>query len=452
MKPLHTFLRVLSGLALTVFSLVPILASAADEPYWPQWRGPDGQGHAPETADLPLTWSENENVTWKVEIPGRGHSSPVIQGNQIWMTTALETEADAADAAKRLEENTGNQPLTLLSKVSLRAVCVDRESGQIVQDVEVIGLDSPQWVHQLNSYASPTPVLDEGRLYCHFGTFGNACVDIATGQVLWSRTDLNIMHENGPGSTPVIWGDLMIFHLDGSDTQSIVALNKHSGELVWRRERTGEMAENPQQRKSYATPLVVEVDGKEQLISIASDWLYAYDPATGEELWKVTYGHLGFSIVPRPVFGHGLIYASTGFGKTEIMAIRPGSADGARAPEIVWGYNKAIPRMSSPILVGDELYFVNDDGIFQCLNAHTGEVNWQERVGGAYSASPLYANGRLYFFSREGVTTVLEPTPEAFRVLAENVLDGGAHMASAAVAENELYLRMDAGLYRIEKR
>lgn len=431
-------------LCLFIFSICLHAVCAVDE--WPQWRGVEGQGHALHASDLPVNWSSTKNVAWHVDLPGRGHSSPVINGQQIWVTTAVEKEASEEEAEKRQKDNTGDQPLTLLSHVSLRALCIDRETGKTLQDIEVLGLDDPQWVHKLNSYASPTPVLDKGRLFCHFGALGSACVDVKTGQVLWRNTELAVNHENGPGSTPVLWNDLMIFHMDGSDQQFVVALNANDGKLAWKTDRSGELRDNPQMRKSYATPLLIEVEGKPQLISPGADWLYAYDPASGRELWKFQYGELGFSNVPRPVFGNGVLFLSTGFGKTEMLALK---VKGEKVPEVLWRHKKGTPRMPSPILIGDQLYFVSDNGILSCLDAKKGKVLWQERLNGNYSSSPIFADGHLYLCSQEGKVQVVEPGTK-YNLLAENNMESPI-MASPVALGRALYLRTANGLYRIQK-
>ena len=420
--------------------LSPALLTAAE---WPQWRGPDGMGHS-TAKNLPLTWSETSNIAWKAELPGRGWSSPVIDGNQIWVTTAVETKATPEAAKKRLEGKKPDQPLTLLDTVELRALCVDRDSGKLLHNVLLITKTEPQAVHELNSYASPSPVLDDGRLYCHFGTFGTACVDIKTSKLLWTNTTLEINHENGPGSTPIIYADKMIVHLDGSDRQFIAALNKNTGKVAWKTDRSGEMRSNPQMKKSYGTPVVVKINGKDQIVSPASDWVYSYDPATGKELWKLSYGVLGFSVVPRPVVGNGFIYMSTGFMKPELLAIK---YEGVKEPRIEWRISKGSTNMPSPLLIGDEIYIVNDGGILLCANAHTGEEYYRERLGGKFSSSPIYADGKLYVGSREGIMFVVQPGKQ-FKILAQNTMEG-AIMATPAAVDGALFVRTDKGLFRL---
>lgn len=434
---------ILPALALALLtSTVP----AAD---WPQWRGPGAQGHAGADArGLPLTWSEKENIAWKTPIPGRGWSSPVIEGDTIWMTTALETPAKPEDIKRRLKETTNEQPLTWLEAVNLRAVGVDRRTGRILHDISLLEVKEPQVIHRLNSYASPTPVLEAGRLYCHFGTFGTACVDTKAGRVVWTNREHRLQHENGPGSTPILWRDLLVFHCDGSDAQYLAALDKRTGKAAWRTDRSGQMASNPQLRKSYGTPLVLEVGGREQLLSPGADWLYAYDPATGRELWKLSYGAQGFSISARPVAGHGMLYMTTAFMRSELLAIR---LDNAGGPEIAWRYAKGVPAVSSPLLVGNELYFVSDSGgMVTCLDARSGKEHYRERLGGNFNASPLLADGRILFSSREGETSVLAPGPK-FQMLKKNELEGPL-MASAAAVDGALYVRTEKALYRIEEK
>ncbi len=428
----------LPRLLLALLTALPLLGD------WPEWRGPGGEGHS-TAKGLPTSWSDTENVAWKTPLPGRAWSSPVVQGDQVWLTTAIETVAEPEDAARRLKENTGDQPLTLLESVELRALCVDRRTGRVLHSIPLFTEKEPQWVHELNSYASPTPVLGPGRAYFHFGTFGTACIDTRDARVLWTNTSLHIMHENGPGSSPVLIGRHLVFHLDGSDTQSIAALDADTGALAWRTSRSGELAAHPQLRKSYATPNVVKLDGKDAILSQGADWLYAYDPADGRELWKLKYGNLGFSLSSRAVTGHGMVFLATGYMRSEIQAIR---LQGRATPVHAWKYAKGAPTMSSPLLVGDELYFVSDSGgMLTCLDAKTGTEHYRERIGGSHSASPILADGLIFLPSREGATSVVAPG-KTFRLVAKNTLPG-KQMATPAAVGDSLFLRTDSALYRL---
>ncbi|MFC5455110.1 PQQ-binding-like beta-propeller repeat protein [Prosthecobacter fluviatilis] len=422
-----------------------LLSTASYAGNWPEWRGPSAQGHA-SASGLPETWSETSNVAWKTALPGRGHSTPVMWGEQIWLTTALETAATAEEAKRRLETNTGDQPLTVLGSVSLRAVCVDRGSGKILHDIELLNVKDPQWAHQLNSYASPSPVLEEGRLYAHFGSFGTVALDTKTLKVLWKNQELNVMHENGPGSTAVLHGDRLIAHFDGSDAQFIAAFDKNTGKLAWKTPRSGEMDPRPQQRKAYGTPLVATINGQSQVVSSAANNIYGYDPQTGAELWKIHYGELGFSMSTVPVVDEQQIYFSTAYGKSAVVALKYA---GLKTPEVAWRNNKNAPKMCSPVLHDGLIFYVDDGGIVSCVDTKTGEAYYRERIGGKYSSSPILADGKLYFCSREGVVTIVNATKE-FKILAQNTMDG-AIMASPIADGGALFIRTDKALYKIGK-
>jgi outer membrane protein assembly factor BamB len=382
---------------------------------WPQFRGPDGQGHSAETG-LPLTWSETENVAWKTPIPGLGWSSPAIQGDQIWLTTALEA---------------GHV---------LCAICVNRTDGQIVHNVEVFRKEDPGPIHNKNSHASPTPLIEGDRVYVHFGAHGTACLTTA-GEIVWKTEELKHDHRHGPGGSPVLYEDLLILNCDGTDVQFVIALDKATGQPRWRSDREGAM--------SYSTPLVIEVDGQDQLITTGGEQVIAYKPTSGEEIWRARYPG-GYSNVPRPVYGDDLVYVCSGYNTPKVFAIRPEGAQGdVTATHVVWTLEKAAPHNPSPLLIGDELYVVSDKGIGTCLDAKTGTVHWQERLGGNYSASPLFVDGRIYFLSEEGLTTVISPGKE-FKQLASNQLDGRT-LASVAVSKGAFYLRSADHLYRIEQ-
>ena len=290
-------------------------------------------------------------------------------------------------------------------------------------------------------------MLTPGRLFCHFGDFGAACIDTATGDVLWMNRDLRLDHVNGPGSSPVIWHNLLIVHLDGSDMQSIAAYDVDSGRVVWQTPRSGRLREDPDLKKAYATPLVVTSGGRDVLVSPAADWVYGYDPATGLELWRLSYGVLGYSVVPRPVAAAGLVFLSTSFNQPELLAIRLTGKDGH--PEIAWREKKAAPSMSSPLIVGDDLYMVSDKGVASCLEAGSGRPVWVQRLGGNFSSSALYADDRIYIGNRSGEMFVLRPG-RTFELLATNRLDSGIFATPAAI-DRAIYLRTEQAVYRIEQ-
>lgn len=384
-------------------------------PDWPQFRGLTGQGHA-EAAGLPLTWSETENIVWKAPIEGLGWSSPVIVKGQLWLTTA-------ADEGK-----------------SLRALCLDPQTGKLIHSVEVFRLDDPGSIHKKNSHASPTPLVEDGRVYLHFGAHGTACVS-TEGKLLWKMQELKYNHRHGPGGSPVLFEDLLILSCDGTDVAFVVALDKQTGQVRWKTPREGPMA--------YSTPLIIKAGGREQVISTGGDQVVSYDPRTGKEIWRSRYD--GYSGVPRPVYGHGLVFVCSGYNTPHLFAIRPDGIGDVTETHVAWSIKaEGAPLSPSPLLLGEELYLVSDRGIATCLDARTGNRHWQNRVGGDFSASPLYADGRIYLLDENAKTTVIAPGRE-FQVLATNALDGRS-LASHAVWGKSIFLRTDTHLYRIEKR
>ena len=422
-------------------------ASAEDE--WPQFRGPEGQGHTTATG-LPISWSETENIVWKTPIPGEGHSSPVISGQQIWVTTAITKELTAEQENERLAKLKNRDGLEIAGTLTLQAVCINRDSGAIEQIVDLFEVTSPEPKHSLNSYASPTPVIVGNTVVCHFGTYGTAAIDRTSGAVLWKNESLKIDHQNGPGSSPVVWKDKIIIHFDGTDHQSIAALDSATGDVAWQTPRSGKMDETPELRKAYGTPIIIKLNGRELVISPAANWVYAYDPATGNEVWKASYGKLGFSTVPRPVASNDTVYVATSYMQSRLVAVRFDGEGDVSETHVKWKSDKQIPQKPSLLLHDNRLYYVSDGGIVRCVNPETGEDVWFNRLSGDYSASPLESEGHLYFFGQNGTCTVLQAGDE-FKELAKNPLDAD-FMASPAVADKALFLRSTSHLYRIENR
>lgn len=433
-------------LLLAMWALI-VAAPATAEDAWPQFRGPSGQGVS-TAADLPLVWSESENVRWKAPVPGRGWSSPVIADGRIWVTTASERPADEAQQAAILstvEKLPVREQMVAVAAVELSAVEIDAETGEISRQIPLFELQSPPPIHGLNSYASPTPVLEGGRLFCHFGAFGTACIDCTSGDVLWRR-ELKIEHIVGPGSSPVVVDGRVIITSDGGDRQFITALDPATGDTVWETSRPPIREPDPDQRKAFATPLVIEAAERTQAVIPGAQWFIAYDPATGQEIWRVDHGR-GFSNVARPVFDGERVFLNTGFGKPQLWAVRPDGAGDVSETHVAWRESQQIPAMSSPVCGEGRLYFISDGGVASCLDAATGQTVWRERIAGKYSASPLLGAGRVYFLSHEGRTTVVAASGE-FQLLARNDLDGML-MASPAVLGSDLVLRTDSHLYRV---
>lgn len=388
-------------LPIFVLFLTSGLVSAGDN--WPQFRGPTGDGQA-DAVGLAVTWSETENIAWKTPIHDSGWSSPVVWGDQVWVTTARKDGKE------------------------LFAVCVDRATGRIRHDIKVFDVAQPEKVAAVNSYASPTPVIEDGRVYLHYGTYGTAAVDTQTGQTPWTRRDLNCDHHMGPGSSPILVENLLVVPVDGMDVQYVVALDKATGKTVWRTDRSIDYTHVFKFfRKCFCTPTVCTHDGRSQVICPAGKGAMAYDPRTGEELWKIR--HFGWSIVPRPVVGNGLAFLIIDFEHPELWAVRLDGQGDVTDTHIAWKIDKAMPATPSLLFVDDLLFLVNDDGVASRIEAAGGEIVWQERIEGDYQASPIHAEGRVYFFNVDGPMK-----------------------ASPAVADGALFLRTLTSLYRVEAK
>lgn len=399
----------------------------ADEPVtdWPQFRGPAGQGIA-ASSRLPVTWSDRRNIVWKTPILGLGYSSPVVRGDRVWLTTAVADEG------------------------RLLVLALDLASGRQLLEVPVFQHDKLWAIHWKNSHASPTPVLADGRCYVHFGSHGTAALD-EDGRVLW-RQRLLYYHHHGPGSSPVLSGRTLVLICDGLDhsfyddrvipepiaPQFVAGLDADTGDIKWLTRREG--------RHSYATPLEITVDGKKQVVCPGGSFVAAYDPETGAELWRVR--HNGYSLVPRPVFGHGLVFVCTGYDEPTLLAIRPNGSGDVTDSHVAWKSDDAVPLNPSPVLADDALLTLSDNGVLTCYEATTGKVRWKKRVGGSYSASPLLAGQKLYMLNESG-TTLVANVGGSYKLLSRNLLDGRT-LSSPSAAGHSLLLRTDSHLLRIE--
>jgi outer membrane protein assembly factor BamB len=403
------------SISLWLFALNAFALHAED---WPQFRGPTGQGHSAERG-LSSEWGESRNVMWKTPVAGLGWSSPVIAGGRVWLTTAIDERGAA----------------------SFRTIAFDVESGREVVNAEVFRISNARLANRKNSHASPTPIVEGDRVYVHFGADGTAALT-TSGEIAW-KTSLPYKSQHGNGGSPALYRDLLILSCDGGDEAYVVALDKSTGKVRWKTPRRQPWDQ------AYSTPLVIRVGDRDQVVSIGAHRAAAYEPQSGKEIWRVSYPD-GFSNVPRPVYGHGLVYIATGFHQPSLLAVRPDGAADVTKTHIAWTLQRGVPLTPSPLLVDDELYLVSDNGIATCLDARTGETHWQQRIGGNYSASPVFADGRIYFLSEEGVATVLAPGKE-FRRLATNSLDG-ATLASMAVSNGAIFIRTQSHLYRIGTR
>lgn len=416
------------------------LSGPAARADWPEFRGPWGDGYASAPGDsktlgLPLHWSETNNVKWKTAIPFRGWSTPVVLGGQVWVTTATDDGHD------------------------FFAVCVDAASGEIRFNEKLFHSDNPEPLGNgasMNCYATPSSVIEPGRVYVHFGSFGTACLDTTTGKALWKRDDLRCRHYRGPASSLISFENLVILTMDGADLQYHVALDKQTGKTVWKTDRSvawndenvpGQMAKDGDLRKAHSTPLIVTIAGKPQMLSVGAKAGYGYDPRTGRELWRVQYPD--YSGAPRPLFDGKLAFFVTGLNKRELWAVKTDGQGDVSDTAVAWKVKTRIGKYASPLLIEGLIYTAAEESFVSCLDAATGESVWTERVGGKYAASPVYADGRIYLFDQQGTSLVLKPGRK-LEVLATNTLAGG-FMASPAISGKAFFLRTKTHLYRVEE-
>lgn len=404
-----------------------IFVCLADD--WTEFRGPLGQGHA-GNVNLPRTWSETENLAWKVATKGIGWSSPVVSDGRIYLTTSVP------------------QGEGLGSPQSLRVVCLSASDGSEIWDIEALthGGDGVE-IHEKNSHASPTPIIDGNSLYVHFGPHGTACLTL-DGAVVWKNEDLKYEPQHGNGGCPALSGDQLIICCDGKDQRYVVGLEKMSGRQVWRTDRELEHSRG----FSFCTPTILTANGRVQAICPGSGGVWSYDAATGEQLWRVSYGE-GYSVVPRPVLAHGMVYVCSGFGDGQLLAIDPNGSGDVSDTHVKWKTKKGVPKSPSVIVVGNELYMVDDRGVASCINALTGDLLWQQRLSGGFSASPVFADGAIYFQNETGETTVISPG-ETYKQIAINTLGDGKSrtFASFAFVDEAILLRSETHLYRIQKQ
>jgi outer membrane protein assembly factor BamB len=423
------------GLWAAIICALPLSALSKDvknTSHWNQFRGPNGDGVS-TSSNLPTEFSGTKNVRWRAAIHGLGWSSPVVWKNQVWITTAREDGSE------------------------LFAVCVNLETGKIMHDIKVLDVANPQneW-SDLNTHATPTPIIEEGRIYVHFGTYGTACLDTVTGKKLWERRDLNCDHRVRPASSPIMDNDLLFLTYDGVDQQFIAAVEKETGQTRWLRKRTYKSGQEPPKskpndnRKSYATPTIIEHNGRRQLISPAAEATYSYDPSTGKELWFIRHGKgYGYNVTCRPIYSHGLVFTNSGISKN-LFAIDPSGSGDVTDTHIRWTTRRGVSNIPAPLVVGDNLYMIGDSGgMVSCLEAKTGKQIFQERLGGIQNhwVSPIYADGKIYFFSRDGVFSVIEASSE-FKILSKNESDT-VFVSMPAIVGDSMLIRSNTHLYRI---
>ncbi len=413
-----------------------VFAIAAHGENWPGFRGPTRQGISTEK-NLPVQWSAESNVVWKAAVPGAGWSSPVIWNGRVYLTTVTENNTQC------------------------RVLCFDAKNGSVIWNTHVFD-QVPRRKESKNSYATPTPVTDGKSLYTVFGDGSIAALDLG-GKVLWTNRTVTFYSRHGLGASPLLVDGLLVMPFDGSnpnfaskdgkvndderlgwqipwDKSFLLALDAKTGKEKWRGNRG-------MSRIAHVSPLAVREGGKTQIISGAGDRLQGFDPKNGELIWSI-YAQ-GEGVTPSPVIDDGVIYASSGFEKTTLRAVKLGGKGDVTSSHILWEQKKGAPTQPSPVFVKPYLYTITDGGIVNCYNPKTGEIVYAERVGGNHCASPVYADGRIYFLNEAGEATVIATGPK-FEILAKNPL-GEKAQASISPSNGHLFIRTEKTLWCIGK-
>ena len=395
--------------------------------HWPDFRGPTLDGITNAT-DVPIRWSESNNIAWKTAVPGRGWSTPVITGPLLWMSSA---------------EQEGHQ---------LFAIAIDCKTGKIKHRILLFEIQNMEASNALNSYASPSPVTDGQRVYFSFGTYGVAAVDARDGTKAWSRQDVNLDHQEGPGSSPLLCKNRLVLHCDGRDQQYVLALDTATGKTVWRCKRSLDLSEvGDFARKAFTTALLVQLKGQDRVISAAAQGCYCYDPATGREIWSLRYP--GFSAVPRPVASSEVAFVVDGFANPSITAVELDGKGDITLSGVKWVFQRSGPATTSPVRIFNQLVFVTDNGVLTSLDEETGELNWKKRIGGDFCSSPIVVGDLIYLFDRTGGSSVVRIAAKGGdpKVIATNRLDEGM-MASPIAVGKTLYLRTKQHLYCVSEK
>jgi outer membrane protein assembly factor BamB len=410
-------------IAYLVFYLTFVTSSIpANAENWPRFRGPNGQGVSSEV-DLPVQWSGHDNVAWKTSIPGNGWSSPIVHDDRVLLTTTTE------------------------EGVSCRVICVSRRSGDIAWNTEV-HRQVPGKKRAKNSYATPTPVTDGKHVYAVFYDGTIAAVDFS-GNLVWKNSEVKFYSLHGLGASPMLAHNQLIMPFDGSSredervgwkipwTEAIVlSLDAATGSVRWKGRR-GES------RVGHVTPILVD-DG-EQIVSACGDRVQGFDARTGKRIWSV-YSQ-GEGVTPSPAIGDGLIFTSSGFEEPTIRAIRLGGEGNVTDTHVMWEQRQGVPALPSLLYVRPHVYTITRDNILHCIEASTGEIVWRHRLSGDYSASPVFADGRIYILSEEGLTLVLRPGPR-YDEVGRNGIDETC-LASMAVSQGQFYIRSSEHLFCI---
>jgi len=395
-------------------------ATAAET--WPQFRGPTGQGIA--SGSGPIKWSKDTGIAWKIPLSAQGWSSPVIADGKIILT------------GSRKDGDTAH----------LTAFALDVATGKTLWSIDLFKPTAEEMaaMHGKNSLASSTPVIADGIVYVHFGHMGTAALRLADGEVVWKK-QVSYKPMHGNGSSPIIVGDLLVVNADAEIDPTIVAFHRKNGTIAWRTPREQKVRST----FSFSTPLVVETDGrKEEILSAGSGMIGAYAPEDGRLLWKATYGE-GFSVIPRPVVAEGIAYVATGYNVPKLIAIRLGKAAGdVTKTHIAWEVTRRMPKTPSMIATNGQILVLDDTGTLTGLDAKSGDPVWNEKLPGNFSASPILTGDTLYAITEDGVCYVVKISPDAAKIQFETDL-AERTLASPVLLDRALYLRTENHLWKI---
>jgi outer membrane protein assembly factor BamB len=395
---------------------------------WTHFRGSDLKGIA-SGSTYPVEWSDSSNVVWHTPIEGRAWSSPVVFGQQVWLTSATPDGKE------------------------MFALCLDLKTGKNIFKIDLFKPETVYHKHAINSYATPTPAIEDGKVYVHFGRYGTACIDTKTGKKVWERTDMQCEHVQGPGSSLLLHGNKLFVHMEGTDVQHIYALDKNTGKTIWMATRDASLYEPLLEigRKAYVTPIVINSGSRELLISNGSAVCNAYDLETGEEVWFIPQGE--DSTIAMPVEYNGLIYFYTSFVTPEegdkyceLLAVDPGGT-GDLNSNIIWRKKFPILQLLTPVIYDNLLYTIDTESILYCIDAKTGENIWTEKLKGKYNASPIWAAGNIYVSTTRGETLVFAAGRE-YKKIAVNRLEGEI-WATPAFVNGSILIRTSKELVKI---
>jgi outer membrane protein assembly factor BamB len=413
-----------------IFSFLLSSAFSQSTDNWTHFRGSDMNGHA-AVKTAPLQWNDSTNVEWKVPVKGLGWSSPVVFGNQIWITSAAKD---------------GKEFYTL---------CFDLKTGKLIDEKTIFTAEDPQRIHGTNSYATPTPCIEEGFVYVHYGHFGTACINTNNFEVVWKREDMPCDHMQGPASSLILHKNMLIVHLEGTKDPYVAALDKKTGKTIWKSVRPAEIYDplEPVFRKSYQTPIVIEADGKELLISNSAFLCFAHDVNTGEVIWTIEYGY--DSTVSQPLYWDGMVYVNSGWifldnqpYFTRQYAVDPTGKGDVTKTHVKWMYEDEVPQIPTPVIVDGRMYMVHDRGMATCIDAKTAKVIWKQELKGNFNSSPVYAGGNIYFFNVKGDCTIIKPG-DSFQLVAENSISETVKAVPVFI-NDKMVLKTEKHLYLIK--